>query len=75
MLSRRLGSSGMNASLLGLGCNSLGHISAQERQRLVAAALDHGVTFFDRANVYAQGRSEEELGGLIPRGHHDVLIC
>ena len=75
MLSRPLGSSGMNVSLLGLGCNSLGHISAEEGCRLVTAALDQGVTFFDTANVYAQGRSEEELGRLIPRGRDDVLIA
>ena len=41
----------------------------------MTAALDRGVTFFDTANVYAQGRSEEELGRLIPRGRDDVLIA
>lgn len=75
MLSRTLGSSGVNVSLLGLGCNSLGHISAEEAARLVSAALERGVTFFDTASVYAQGRSEEELGRLVPRSRDDVVIA
>lgn len=75
MIRRLLGSSGIEVSLLGLGCNSLGHISPQEAARIVAAALDHGVTFFDTASTYADGGSEQELGRLIPRSHHDVLIA
>ena len=75
MLSRPLGSSGIEVPLLGLGCNSLGHIRSDAGCWLVKAALDRGVTFFDTANVYAQGRSEEELGRLIPRSRDDVLIA
>ena len=75
MLSRPLGPNGFKVSLLGLGCNSLGHIRGDESKRLVTAALDRGVTFFDTANVYAQGRSEEELGRLLPRSREDVLIA
>lgn len=75
MIRRLLGSSGIEVSLLGLGCNSLGHIPPQEAERLVMAALDHGVSFFDTANVYAQGDSEKELGRLISRSSHDVLIA
>lgn len=75
MIRRLLGSSGIEVSLLGLGCNSLGHIPPQEAARLVTAALDHGVTFFDTANVYAQGGSEQEIGRLIPRSHNDLLIA
>lgn len=75
MLSRPLGPNGFKVSLLGLGCNSLGHIRGDESKRLVTAALDRGVTFFDTANVYAQGQSEEELGRLLPRSREDVLIA
>jgi len=41
----------------------------------VSAALDSGVTFFDTANVYAQGRSEGALGQLVPRCRDDVVIA
>jgi aryl-alcohol dehydrogenase-like predicted oxidoreductase len=52
---------------LGMGCNSLGHLPAEAAARLVGTALDRGVTFFDTANLYAEGRSESELGRLLPR--------
>src|SRR5260370_11511725 len=40
----------------------------------VAAALDHGINFFDTAAGYAKGRSEEVLGqALVGRRHHAVI--
>lgn len=54
-------------SALGLGCNSLGHIPPETAAALVRAALDRGVALFDTADIYAQGRSEAELGRLLPR--------
>jgi voltage-dependent potassium channel beta subunit len=61
---RRLGRSGLRVSTLSLGSwvtyhNQVGDSAAVE---LMAAAFDAGVNFFDNAEVYAGGRSEEVMG-------------
>ena len=42
---------------------------------MVAAALDAGVTFFDSADVYSEGRSEEYLGRALGRHRDEVVIA
>src|SRR5205823_13984667 len=50
-------------SVAGLGCNNFGRRIDEERSRaVVTAALDAGVTTFDTAESYGDGRSEEHLG-------------
>jgi voltage-dependent potassium channel beta subunit len=61
---RRLGRSGLRVSTLSLGSwvtyhNQVDTVSATE---MMAAAMDAGVNFFDNAEVYAGGRSEEVMG-------------
>ena len=58
---RKLGRSGMDVSVIGLGCMSLGTDRATAH-RLVRAALDHGITFFDTADLYDHGLNEEIVG-------------
>ena len=67
----KLGNSGIEVSRLCVGCMSFGTPSADFHQwtldagqtrELVKAALDMGVNFFDTANVYSHGTSEEFLG-------------
>ena len=69
MTFRRLGASGLQLSLLSLGSwvtyhNQVGADSAVE---LMAQAFDAGVNFFDNAEVYAGGRSEELMGAAFRR--------
>jgi aryl-alcohol dehydrogenase-like predicted oxidoreductase len=53
----------LEVSLVGLGCNNFGwRIDSAETQRVVDAALDAGIDFFDTADIYDQGHSEEFLG-------------
>jgi aryl-alcohol dehydrogenase-like predicted oxidoreductase len=60
---RLLGSTGERVSILGLGGWDVGSIQDdQESIRLIHAALDEGVTFFDNAWDYHDGRSEELMG-------------
>ncbi len=60
---RRLGRAGVKVSVLGLGCNTFGRFAdAEQTARIVHAALDLGVNFFDTADVYSRGVSEEYLG-------------
>ena len=66
---RRLGRSGLKVSELSLGSwvtygNQLDVAGAREG---MAAAWDHGVNFFDNAEVYASGKSEEIMGEILKK--------
>ena len=64
---RRLGSSGLQLSALSFGAwQTFGkQIPRNEARNLVAAAWDHGVNFFDNAEVYAFGEAEQVMGDVI----------
>ena len=66
MIPRPLGRTGVSVHPVGLGCMSLsgfyGPTDEAEAMRLLAAALDLGVDFWDTANVYGEGLSETRLG-------------
>ncbi|MGH9088913.1 MAG: aldo/keto reductase [Acidimicrobiales bacterium] len=71
---RTVGRSGLQVSAVGLGCNNFGsRLDEQRSAQVVAACLDAGVTFFDSANVYGQGASEEFLGRAL-KGHRDEVV-
>lgn len=79
---RRLGNSGLRVSVLGYGANNLGRKgSASENiagaKKVVDAALDVGVTYFDTANVYGHepGLSETLLGQALGKRRGDVVIA
>lgn len=61
---RKLGRSGLTVSAVGLGCNNFNWTTDEaQSKRVVDAALDAGITFFDTANIYGNsGGSEEFLG-------------
>jgi aryl-alcohol dehydrogenase-like predicted oxidoreductase len=74
MESRRIGS--LEASLVGLGCNNFGwRIDAEASKAAVNAALDAGINFFDTADIYGGGASEEFLGGALGPRRGEVLIA
>ncbi|HVZ23931.1 MAG TPA: aldo/keto reductase, partial [Vicinamibacterales bacterium] len=61
MDTRRIGS--LDVSVVGLGCNNFGwRIDEAATRRVVDAALDAGITFFDTADIYGGTKSEEFLG-------------
>jgi voltage-dependent potassium channel beta subunit len=64
---RRLGSSGLQVSELSLGSWVTYHNQVDEgaAKELLAAAFDAGVNFFDNAEAYAGGKSEEVMGAAI----------
>lgn len=51
-----------------------GSTEVAEAKRLVSICLEHGVNFFDTANVYSKGRSEEVLGAALAGHRNEVLI-
>lgn len=61
MESRAIGS--LTVSVVGLGCNNFGsRIDEAATKRVVDAALDAGINFFDTADIYGGTKSEEFLG-------------
>jgi aryl-alcohol dehydrogenase-like predicted oxidoreductase len=74
MEKRSIGS--LSVSLVGLGCNNFGIRLDQARTtRVVAAALDAGINFFDTADVYGGTKSEEFLGQALGSQRPSVIIA
>jgi aryl-alcohol dehydrogenase-like predicted oxidoreductase len=72
METRKIGS--LNASVVGLGCNNFGwNIDEAATAKVVDAALDAGVTFFDTADIYGGTKSEEFLGRVL-QGRRDKVV-
>jgi aryl-alcohol dehydrogenase-like predicted oxidoreductase len=73
---RRLGNTGMRVSAVGVGCNPFGNeVDAAVASRIVHRALDLGVTYFDTADSYFNGRSEEYLGRALEGRRGDAVIA
>jgi aryl-alcohol dehydrogenase-like predicted oxidoreductase len=69
-----LGRTGVRVSRLCFGTMSFGgDADAQEAARMYKACRDRGINFFDTADQYSTGKSEEILGNLIA-GHRDDII-
>ncbi|WP_312240631.1 aldo/keto reductase [Pantoea sp.] len=80
MQKRLLGRSGLEVSMLGLGCMGLsyGYGPATETKQaieLIRAAVDRGVTFFDTAEVYGPYLNEEVVGEALKPYRDQVVIA
>ena len=76
METRRLGSRGPVISVVGLGGNNFGmKLDRHQSHAVIAAALDRGITHFDTAEVYGEGRSETLLGEALGRRRDQVVIA
>lgn len=74
MEKRQIGS--IEVSVVGLGCNNFGwRIDAGATKQVVDAALDAGVNFFDTADVYGKGQSEEFLGRALGSRRDEVFVA
>jgi aryl-alcohol dehydrogenase-like predicted oxidoreductase len=76
----RLGRTGAKVSRICLGCFSFGdsarwQIELDEARKLVNKAIDLGVNFFDTANEYSRGRSEEILGECLKGCRDDMVVA
>jgi aryl-alcohol dehydrogenase-like predicted oxidoreductase len=74
---RPLGDSGIEVSVVGLGCNNFGRrLDLAGTRAVVDTALEHGVTFFDTADIYGgAGRSEELLGEVLSGRREQVVLA
>jgi aryl-alcohol dehydrogenase-like predicted oxidoreductase len=71
---RKIGS--FEVSVVGLGCNNFGwRLDAERTAAVVNAALDAGVTFFDTADIYGTGQSEEYLGRALGKHRDEVILA
>jgi aryl-alcohol dehydrogenase-like predicted oxidoreductase len=70
-----VGRTGVRVSTLCFGTMAFGDTADEaEAGRMYAAAREAGINFFDTANVYAQGRSEEIVGRLIGRERDQIVL-
>jgi aryl-alcohol dehydrogenase-like predicted oxidoreductase len=75
---RRLGASGLVVSAVGIGCNTFGRmVDEAGAKAVVDAAIEHGITLFDTADIYGdpQGSSESFLGKALGGRRDDVVIA
>jgi aryl-alcohol dehydrogenase-like predicted oxidoreductase len=80
MKKRKLGYSGLEVSALGLGCMGLsfGYGPATDKQdaiKLIRAAFERGITFFDSAEAYGPFINEEVLGEAVAPFRKEVVIA
>ena len=71
---RPLGHSGIQVSVVGLGCNQFGgRLDLEGTREVVDGAISHGITFLDTADRYGDTRSEEFLGEVL-KGRRDEVV-
>jgi aryl-alcohol dehydrogenase-like predicted oxidoreductase len=74
MENRKIGA--LQVSLVGLGCNNFGaRLDADGTAQVVNAALDAGINFFDTADIYGGGKSEEFLGRALGARRKMVVVA
>jgi aryl-alcohol dehydrogenase-like predicted oxidoreductase len=74
MDTRTIGS--LEVSVVGLGCNNFGmRIDAEQTKAVVDAAIDAGIDYFDTAEAYGGGKSEEFLGAALAGRRDQVHIA
>lgn len=74
MNKRRLGSSDLFISEIGLGCMSLG-TNEQHAKNIIDAALDSGINYLDTADLYDYGINEKIVGRAIKGKRDQVIIA
>jgi aryl-alcohol dehydrogenase-like predicted oxidoreductase len=79
MEKRKLGSQGLEVSMLGLGCMGMSQFYGPrddiESTATLERAIELGITFFDTADVYGVGHNEELVGKTLRRYRDRVVIA
>jgi aryl-alcohol dehydrogenase-like predicted oxidoreductase len=74
MKKRELGQSGLFVSEIGLGCMSLPP-NKQEAKKIIDAAIDHGISYFDTADLYDKGENEIVVGHALRDKRQDIFLA
>ena len=80
MQKRKLGNSNLEVSAIGLGCMgmSYGYGPAHDKKEMISvirSAVEHGVTFFDTAEIYGPFTNEELVGEALAPFREQVVIA
>jgi len=80
MITRQLGRNGPEVSAIGFGCmglnsNYVSSLTRSEAIALLRAAVEHGVTFFDTAEIYGPFTNEEIVGEALALFRREVVIA
>ncbi len=71
---RPLGHSGIQVSVIGLGCNQFGgRVDLEGTRAVIDSAISHGITFLDTADRYGNTKSEEFIGEVL-KGRRDEVV-
>ncbi len=69
-----LGKSGLQVPTIAVGCMRFGDKTAKEIEELLDVALENGANFFDHADIYGSGRSEELFSQALTPARRDKVI-
>ena len=77
MKMRKLGRSGLEVSITGIGCNNFGgRLDKEGTRAVIFGALDLGVTLFDTADMYGdRGGAEAVMGELLGERRKDIVLA
>ena len=80
MQKRKLGSGGLEVSAIGLGCMGMSQsygvpMATPDAVKLIRAAFERGITFFDTAEVYGPFKNEEVVGEALQPIRDQVVIA
>jgi aryl-alcohol dehydrogenase-like predicted oxidoreductase len=75
MNKRQIGRSDLYASEFGFGCMSLSPDLGDKNERILEAALDQGINYFDTADLYGFGWNEELIGKLLKNVRKDIILA
>lgn len=70
----RVGKSDLYVSAVGFGCMSLGE-NQKANTEILRKATDHGINFFDTADLYQKGLNESHVGEALKPVRKDVVIA
>lgn len=63
----KLANGNLMVSRIALGCMRMGSMSVDELETLILTSIDEGINFFDHADIYGGGKSEELFGEVLKR--------
>ena len=79
MQRKKLGRTGLEVSILGFGCGTVGGLmtrgDVRDQARAVARAIDLGINYFDTAAQYGEGASETSLGRALQSVTADIIVA
>lgn len=79
MNKRKLGKTDLMIGEIGLGCWQLGGdfgpVADGQADDILNAAIEHGINFFDTADVYGAGQSERYIGNTVPATNSELVVA